>query len=67
MQLQDFFKAQAAIMAGFTSFFAGTTQQDEIATILRSCLARGGDIFGHQLEPAKMEKGEIEASARQGR
>jgi hypothetical protein len=48
IQLQDFIKAQTAIMVGFTSIFAGTTQQDEIATILRSCLARGGDVFGNQ-------------------
>lgn len=48
IRLQDFIKAQTAIMVGFTSIFAGTTQQDEIATILRSRLARGGDAFGNQ-------------------
>jgi len=48
IQLQDFIKAQTAIMVGFTSIFSGTTQQDEIATILRSCLVRGGDVFGNQ-------------------
>jgi len=47
--LQDFIKAQTAVMVGVVSLFSGVTQQDEIATILRACSNRGADIFGRPL------------------
>ena len=51
--LQDFIKAQTAIMVGFASILVGSAQQDEIANFLRSCLSRGGDVYGNQMDAAK--------------
>ena len=56
--LQDFIKAQTAIMVGFASILTGSAQQDEIATILRSCLTRGGDIYGNQSEASRAHRGQ---------
>ena len=54
--LQDFIKAQTAIMVGFASILTGSAQQDEIATILRSCLTRGGDVYGNQPEASQARR-----------
>ena len=54
--LQDFIKAQTAIMVGFASILTGSAQQDEIATILRSCLTRGADVYGNQPEASQAHR-----------